>query len=81
MARGFDSKSVEEQQSESQRQKELGDKSRKKSPAEIARETARRGLQLQISRIEQQLAAATNDRHRSMLDSALADLKQQLAAL
>ena len=80
MARGFDSKSVEEQQNEAQRQQELAT-ARKRSPQDVARHTEKRSLELQISRIEQQLQTASNDRHRAMLEAALIELRQRLAGV
>jgi len=79
MARGWESKSVEAQQAE------LDDKSRKPSfkmtaeQAALARE--RESLRLSRQRVLQQLAAATDDRHRKLLGNALADLDAKLNRL
>jgi hypothetical protein len=76
MARGWESKSVEEQQSEA------------RSPAENAKHrlteeqkkliNLHAGWTLDKKRIQQQLAAAKNPRHREMLQAALADLESKL---
>ena len=79
MARGWESKSVELQQSD------LSEKESKHSirltPDEIARQRERDGLALSRSRILQQLEAAKNPRHREMLQQALDDLDNRLAGL
>lgn len=79
MARGWESKSVEQQQDEaataSNKPKPL------LTPDELARQRQRQGLQLSRQRVLQQLNAAQNPRHREMLQSALADLDAQLARL
>jgi len=77
MARGWESKSVEQQQelatSEAEQRKP------QLSPAQISAEQRRQTLQLSRQRILQQLEVASNPRHRQMLESALADLDAQLA--
>jgi hypothetical protein len=79
MARGWESKSVELQQSD------LSEKESKPSirltPDEITRQREREGLALSRSRILQQLEAAKNPRHREMLQQALDDLDNRLAGL
>jgi len=79
MARGWESKSVELQQSD------LSEKESKPSirltPDEIARQREREGLALSRSRILQQLETAKNPRHREMLQQALDDLDNRLAGL
>ena len=76
MARGWESKSVEQQQEEA-----AASKSRPipLSAEQAATEKRRQGLLLSRTRIVQQLEAATNPRHRQMLESALADLDAQLS--
>lgn len=78
MARGFDSKNVEEQQAEAIRPKPEG---KQKSPEQLARDRERHSLRLQISNARQRLGAAQNDRHRQMLEQAIAELEQKLAKL
>jgi len=76
MARGFESKSVADQQEEAQNRRTrpqiTGD------PAVLAR---RRKLELGRAAVLEQMAAAHAEAHREMLRRALADLEQQLAAL
>lgn len=79
MARGWESKSVEEQQAEAasvpvEHRKAL-------SPAQLAAERRKQGLTLSRQRVLQQIEAAQNPNHRKMLESALADLDAQLARL
>jgi hypothetical protein len=75
MARGFESKDVEYQQAERDREKTL-------SPALTADERdaadRRRTLELSLARARADLAAATSPRHRDMLQQAIAALQQQL---
>ncbi|MGB7583321.1 MAG: hypothetical protein WBM11_00650 [Terriglobales bacterium] len=79
MARGWESKSVEEQQSQAAF---AGKKPRAPStPQELARQRERQGLRLSRARVMQQLETAQNTHHRQMLASALADLDAQLARL
>ena len=74
MARGWESKSVEQQQEEATSQKT----GVQLSPAQIEEANRLRGLGLSRSRILQQLPEATNPRHRQMLESALAELDRQI---
>ena len=79
MARGWESKSVEAQQAEAI------DKSAeprvKLSPHAAAMNRERERLRLTRQQVLQQLQASQNDRHRSMLQDALADLDQESAWL
>lgn len=76
MARGWESKSVEQQQEEAGARKE---KARAPlTPEQIARENQRKGRLLSRERVLQQLASATHPRHREMLEAALAELDAQL---
>jgi hypothetical protein len=77
MARGWESKSVEEQQSQATTSKDESKKYR--TPAEIAAQHRREALLLSRSRILQQLQATENLDYRKMLESALACLDRQLA--
>jgi hypothetical protein len=79
MARGWESKSVEAQQSEAN-----------EKPAEFrprltveaaARLRELETLRLSRQRVLQQLERAVNPRHRLLLESELADLDQKLAAM
>ena len=79
MARGWESKSVEEQQSEA-----LSTRDSTKvpvAPAELARQRQRQGLLLSRQRVLQQLEIAKSSRHREILQNSLADLDAQLARL
>ena len=78
MARGWESKSVEQQQAERFEQRTAA---RPVVPAEQRqRNRKREGLALSRKRLGQQLDVATNPRHRQMLQEALADLDRQLAS-
>ncbi len=80
MARGWESKAVEEQMNEREAGAFRGESDAvKASSAERARQTQIRSLQLSRSRISNQLASATNPAHRTMLERALAALDQQIA--
>jgi glutathionyl-hydroquinone reductase len=78
MARGWESKSVEQQQEEATH----GEEKRRMpmSAEQIAEEKRRQGIELSRQRILQQLQVACNPRHRAMLERALADLDAQLGS-
>jgi len=77
MARGFESKDVEFQQSEAERP-------RVQKPALTAEErdllTRRRSLELALARAEAELGLARSAAHRQMLEQAVADLRQQISS-
>ena len=75
MARGWESKSVEQQQDEAASKQEHGEVL---TPEQIAERQRRQGLELSRQRILQQLQVACNPRHRQMLETALAELDKQL---
>ena len=75
MARGWESKAIEQQQEEAAASK-TGHKLR--SAEQIAEEQRRHSIELSRQRILQQLQVACNPRHRQMLEQALADLDAQL---
>jgi hypothetical protein len=78
MARGWESKSVEQQQEEmSERQKTVGAPI---SPDEQQRNRKREGLLLSRKRLTQQLQAAYSPRHRQMLEQAITELDRQLSS-
>ncbi len=78
MARGWESKSVEQQQEEmSERQKTVGAPI---SPDEQQLNRKREGLLLSRKRLTQQLQAAYNPRHRQMLEQAITELDRQLSS-
>ena len=79
MARGWESKAVEEQQAEA-RSKPDPAKVRLE-PEQVAKQKQRQGLLLSRQHVLQQLQAAQNPFHRKMLEGALGDLEAQLARL
>lgn len=79
MAKGWESKSVEEQQSEA-RDAQKSTKPRL-SAEQIAQKQSRNSLEMSRQRVMQQLQTACNPNHRNMLEKALADLDQQIAKL
>jgi len=78
MARGWESKSVEEQQSAAGAQV---DSKQRLTPEQAARRQAREAVELSRRRVLQQLQAVENPRHRQMLEIALAELDERLARL
>jgi hypothetical protein len=78
MARGWESKSVEEQQAAARTQVEL---KQRLTPEQAAQRRAREAFELSRRRVLQQLQSIQNPRHRQMLESALSDLNAQLARL
>jgi hypothetical protein len=79
MARGWESKSVEQQQEERSEQRRSA--RAPISPAEQQRNRKREGLLLSRQRLTQQLQAARNPRHGQMLEQAIAELDRQLSSL
>jgi hypothetical protein len=80
MARGWESKSVEEQVQEHQQKK--GENTKKPLTAEQSELRRKREvLLLSRSRVQKDLQASQNPRHRDQLNSALADLDSQIAEL
>jgi hypothetical protein len=79
MARGWESKSVEEQQA--QAASAPTKPHTRLTPAQLATERKKQGLVLSRQRLLQQLKVSQNPNHRKMLESALADLDAQLAQL
>jgi hypothetical protein len=77
MARGWESKSVEEQQSAAQASRPGR---RPRTPEEVARDEKSYALKLSRSRVAQQLESAQNPNYRQMLEAALADLDRQLSS-
>jgi hypothetical protein len=78
MARGWESKAVEDQKNSA-----LDAKTQPPAPSdeELARRAARAGLLLARSRALADLQQACRPAHRAMLEHAIADLDRQLAAL
>ena len=78
MARGWESKSVEEQQSAASTQVEW---KQRLTPQQAAHKQAREAIEMSRRRVLQQLQAVENPRHRQMLEIALAELDERLARL
>jgi uncharacterized protein YjcR len=76
MARGWESKSVEEQQSESMA--DTSGSRQKLTPEQIAAKRHRAELQLARKHILDRLQTIQNAIHRKMLEDALADLEARL---
>jgi hypothetical protein len=83
MARGWESKSVEDQ---IEMARNRGGRRAKNAvpsqpPIPAAMETMRRkeSLQLSVTHVTQELQSAQNPRYRAVLEKALADLQSQLA--
>ena len=78
MARGFESKDVEFQQSEAERQKTL----KQMLTAEERDAQARRlTLELALARAQSDLGLAKSAAHRKMLEEAVAALREQIAQM
>lgn len=80
MARGWESKSVEDQVQQSQ-SKNNREKKAQASPAEIDVNRRREVLLLSRKRVERELESSQNARYTEQLNRALADLDAQLAKL
>jgi hypothetical protein len=79
MARGWESKSIEQQQDAmSERSAPTGPAL---SPEQRELDRKRQGLLLSRSHLTRQLEAASNPRHRQMLTAALAEVERQLSSL
>jgi hypothetical protein len=79
MARGWESKAIEDQQAEAAA---LPDPAKLRlDPEQVARQNQQQGLLLSRKRVLQQLQAAHNPIHRKMLEAALGELDAQLARL
>lgn len=78
MARGWESKSVEAQQAAAQAPRAAKDKV---SPAEAAKQAQRATLMLARTRALADLQMACAAAHRAMLERAVADLDERIAAL
>jgi hypothetical protein len=75
MARGWESKSVESQQSEP----EPAQKKRRLTAEEVERARKREGLEMSRGRIARELETARSDVHRTALQNALKFLDEELA--
>ena len=79
MARGWESKSIEAQQSEAAERSHTPGK--KLSPEEAARFRDRETVRLARQRILEQIEAARNPRHKKLLEMGLAELDERLRRL
>jgi len=79
MARGWESKSVEQQQAE--KADDAKSAGPRLSPAQQLINRKRDGLLLSRKRLLHQLPTAAHPRHRQMLEQALAEIDKQLASL
>jgi len=80
MARGWESKSVEDQVQNSQ-SKTSGEPKRQLAPSEAETRRRREVLLLSRTRVQLDLQGSQNPRYRDQLSRALADIESQLAAL
>lgn len=78
MARGWESKAVEDQMAEAEARK-LAAATPKLSATEIARREKIAALQLSRSHLLEQLSRVRSEAHKQMLERALADIEAQLA--
>lgn len=79
MARGWESKSIEEQQAEAGVKSSAHGKRMTAQEASVFRE--KENLRLARQRVLDQMAKISNPRHRKVMEDALADLNQKLAKL
>ena len=79
MARGWESKSVEQQQADMPERGRVAGPPL--SPEQRERDRKRQGLLLSRSHLSRQLETAGNPRHRQMLSAAIAELDRQLSSL
>ena len=77
MARGWESKAVEDQIAASEDRRALATK-RTRTPDELARDSRREGLLLSRAKIVADIENARDDRHRAALQQALEYLDNQL---
>jgi hypothetical protein len=80
MARGWESKAIEEQQAEAGRES-ARTPFIKRTPAELARQERQESLRLSRSQLREQLQRARNETQRRWLSSALEQLETELAQL
>jgi hypothetical protein len=78
MARGWESKSVEEQQSAASLEVEP---KQRLTTQQAATRQAREAIELSRRRVLQQLQSVENPRHRQMLETALSELDDRLTRL
>ena len=79
MARGWESKAVEDQIAASEERKAAV--KRTASPEELARESRRQGLLLSRAKVAGDIARARDERHRASLQQALDYIDSQIDSL
>jgi len=79
MSRGWESKSVEEQQAEAARPK--GDAKPHLTPDQVARKREKDSLLLSRNGVLRQIQSTRDSRYKQMLEAALADLDSKLAKI
>jgi len=87
MARGWESKAVEEQQSETikhqpdSKKRAAADEDGHVTPEQRLKMAQRGSLELALKRVRNDLAVAENDRRKQMLEAAAVDLERKLKDL
>jgi hypothetical protein len=81
MARGWDSKAVEEQIEAAKSKIAVFPNSKQKSAQEVSRIRTRQTLELMRSQVQQQIGRTENVRYLEMLRKELTALEQQLSEL
>ena len=79
MARGWESKAVEDQIAAAEERKAAP--ARPRTPEEVERESRRQGLLLSRTKIVRDIENARDDRHRASLQKALEFIDAQIATL
>jgi hypothetical protein len=80
MARGWESKSVEEQM-EAAGAAPAKASGVRPTAEQMARQRERQSLELARTKVLRDLASATHDRHREMLEAALKHLEDRIASI
>jgi hypothetical protein len=80
MARGFESKSVQEQWQDAEAAQDMKKKP-KKTPEQMEKDKKREGLELSRRRIVRELEAAKSEARCAQLRAALAHLDQELGKI
>jgi hypothetical protein len=80
VARGFESKDVEQQQQD-MLERRAAAKLQAQNAVDLEQERKRDGIQLQRTRVLREIESARNERHRQTLEIGLKFLDDQLAGL
>ena len=82
MARGWDSKSVEEQIEQSVLEKEFVSVTKKaRTPDQVQKLIEKRNLEAARAKVRHEIASTQNERYQAMLNRSLQDLESKLAKL